>query len=224
LQKSPKDRRVVVPLPKQSSPQKSESKNATMEMFSLDVGDAVNCNPFYDQLILDTMNCPNRNVCTAAYVFVDADGTSKIDTQLYDEWSKKVTAMSGKIPTLITKNLAKLFHTKKEKANFAFAKIQPWENSQQGKCYTNTKAYCKEHPEYEPICVFAIYDQEAYYELEHHSLVQHKKTKVFLDITPTLEVVLGMPSLKKICFVSHPMVQQIRNMGVRRQYGIIVLK
>lgn len=121
-----------------------------------------------------------------------------------------------------------LFSTPGENAEFDYAKVEPWAQSVPAMCYKNIDRYCEAFPEeYEPIYVYSIYDKGSYYELEPHALVKKRGSKQVTDITPTVEVLAGKPTLPKICYVKHSTLQQLINgakNSIRLQYLFLVVK
>lgn len=188
-------------------------------------------NPFYSTLLTDSFGEQQRSSSSRKkFAVVLETGQVTFDKKIVQKWLN-VPPSNGKsddtIATVISKELNRLLSTPGEKATFAYANVEPWEQSQPLRCYSNVTTFCRSLPnEYEPLYVYSIWDRGTYYELEPHALVKNKSTGVAKDITPTMEVLVGAPSLAKICYVHHSTLEQLLILAnsFRLQYGFIVVK
>lgn len=178
--------------------------------------------------------------------FVLLEETSEVvfDSRIVEEWYRRAereeqeeeeesaaaagvaftTSSARQVSRTITKKLVELLSTPAEKVQFALAKVEPWKHSQPLNCFDNVLSYCRVyHPRYEPVYVYACYDrggsEKRYFELEPRALVRDRTTGKIKDITPSDEVLLGKPTLTRVCYVQHSMLTRTIVSGGGGDYG-----
>jgi hypothetical protein len=159
---------------------------------------------------------------------MNKSGDIIFDEDYVEKWynAKPTKHERGSVATHITKDIVKLIRTPNEKAKFAYCDVQPWEFSAPTESYHNVKIFCHMHPDHQPYYVYTIWDRGHFYDLEPHTLVKNNVTNKVLDITPTVEVIIGLPSLDRVCYVQHSTLHWLINSArkIKLEYGFVVVK
>jgi hypothetical protein len=194
----------------------------------------VDLNPFYKEVFKDARAVVEKNggpKSTKKYFVVNKSGDVIFDEDYVEKWYNAEPLYqhgreSQSVPTTIAKDVVKIIRTPNEKAKFAYCDVQPWGLSALAECYSNVKKYCQMRPDHHAYYVYTIWDRGHFYELEPHALVKSNVTNKVLDITPTVEVIIGLPTLDRVCYVHHSTLQRliIAAKLQKIQYGFIVVK
>jgi hypothetical protein len=192
----------------------------------------VDLNPFYKEVFKDARAVVEQNggpKSTKKCFVVNKSGDVIFDEDYVEKWYNTEPTKHGplsSIPTNITKDIVKLIRTPNEKPKFAYCDVQPWELSAPANGYSNVNMFCRMRPDHQPYYVYTIWDRGHFYELEPHVLVKNNVTNKVCDITPTVEVIIGLPSLDRVCYVHHSTLQRliIAAKLQKLQYGFIVVK